>query len=295
LILIVVMLFAGYAAVRFGWLEASAADAFHSFVIYVCLPATIWKLLPGMRFERELWLVVLMPWLLLGVSAAATLALARARGYSRAVTGALLLCVPLGNTSFLGFPLVAALLGEPALRYAVLYDQLGSFLALSSYGLYIAARFGAGAAPSGRETLARILRFPPFVALLLAFTPLPGAALLAPLWARLSDALVPIAMFAVGMRLEWRPPRPMAAVALGLGLKLVAMPALAWLLLRALDAPETLLRAVVLEAGMPAMITAGAVAMLAGLAPELVAALVGYGVLFGIVTVPAWAWLLSTF
>jgi predicted permease len=96
------------------------------------------------------------------------------------------------------------------------------------------------------------------------------------------------------MRLEWKPPRPLGAAVIGLGLKLAAMPALAWSILRALGAPDPLLRAVVLEAGMPAMITAGAVAMLAGLAPELVAALVGYGVLFGIVTVPAWAWLLAS-
>ena len=288
------MLAAGHAAVRFGLLEATAAEAFHRFVIYLCLPATIWKLLPGMRFERELWLAVLVPWLLLGACALAIVGVARARGYTRGVTGALLLCVPLGNTSFLGFPLVAALLGEPALRYAVLYDQLGSFLALSTYGLYVAARYGDGATPSWSSTLSRVVRFPPFIALVIAFTPLPTLPWLVPLWARLSDVLVPLAMFAVGMRLELRPPRPFGAVLLGLGLKLVAMPALAWLLLRALSAPEPLLRAVVLEAGMPAMITAGAVAMLTGLAPELAAALVGYGVLFGIVTVPACAWLLST-
>jgi len=287
------MLVAGYASVRWGVLEASAAEAFHRFVIYVCLPATIWKLLPGMRFERELLLVVLVPWLLLGAAALAVLGLARVRGYSRAVRGALLLCVPLGNTSFLGFPLVSALLGEPALRYAVLYDQLGTFVALSTYGLFIAARYGAGPAPSGWQTLLGILRFPPFIALLLAFTPLPRVPWLVPLWARLSDVLVPLAMFAVGMRLECKPPRPLGALALGLGLKLAVMPALAFCVLRALSAPEPLLRAVVLEAGMPAMITAGAVAMVSGLAPELAAALVGYGVVFAIVTVPALAWLLT--
>ena len=287
------MLVLGYLSVRFGLLEPGAAEAFHRFVIYLCLPATIWKLLPGMHFEPALWMVVAMPWLLLALSALAILAVARMRGYSRPVCGALLLCVPLGNTSFLGFPLVAALLGEPALRYAVLYDQLGSFLALSTYGLYIAARYGAGPDLTWAQTALRILRFPPFVALLLAFTPLPRLPLLVPLWARLSDVLVPLAMFAVGMRLSWQPPRPFGAVLLGLGLKLALMPLVAYGLLRALSAPEPLLRVVVLEAGMPSMITAGAVAMLAGLAPELTAALVGYGVVIGIVSVPALAWLLE--
>jgi predicted permease len=289
------MLVAGYVSVRFGVLEASAADAFHRFVIYLCLPATIWKLLPGMRFEPELWLVVFVPWLLLVCTALAIVAISRRCAYSRGVCGALLLCVPLGNTSFLGFPLVAALLGEDALRYAVLYDQLGSFLALSTYGLWVAARFGDGEKLSWSQTALRILRFPPFIALVLAFTPLPRVPLLQPLWARLSDVLVPLAMFAVGMRLSWQAPRPLGAALLGLGLKLVLMPALAFGVLMLLSAPEALLRAVVLEAAMPAMITAGAVASLAGLAPELTAALVGYGVLFGVVTVPALAWLLGAF
>ena len=289
------MLFAGWASVRFSLLPADDADALHRFVIYLCLPATIWKLLPGMRFERELWMVVFVPWLLLACTALVIVGLSRLWGFSRGVCGALLLCVPLGNTSFLGFPLVAALLGEPALRYAVLYDQLGSFLALSTYGLWVAAHYGDRPTSTWSQTLLRILRFPPFVALVLAFTPLPRIEILQPLWLRLSDALVPLAMFAVGMRLSWRPPRPLGAAVFGLSLKLIVMPALAFAVLALLSAPRALTHAVVLEAGMPAMITAGAVASLAGLAPELTAALVGYGVLFGIVTVPTLAWLLGAF
>ena len=48
----------------------------------------------------------------------------------------------------------------------------------------------------------------------------------------------------------------------------------------------------VFEAAMPPMITAGALAMMAGLAPRLIAALVGFGLLLSFVTLPAWSWLL---
>src|SRR3546814_6428673 len=54
----------------------------------------------------------------------------------------LLLTVVLGNTSFLGYPLVRALLGESALPYAVVYDQFGAFMLLSTFGLYVLARYG---------------------------------------------------------------------------------------------------------------------------------------------------------
>jgi predicted permease len=287
------MLVAGFICARFGVFSRDASDAFHRFVIYVCLPALIWKLLPTIRFEPGLWVVICAPWILLAISAAITYGLCAAFAWRRDVCGALLLCVPLGNTSFLGFPMITALLGESALRYALLYDQLGSFLALSSYGLLVSARFSGGPLPSLRETLLRVVRFPPFIALLLAFTPVVRFAILQPLWSRLSDALVPLAMFAVGLRIELKLPRPWGAFLAGLALKLLLMPALAWLVARAFGATLVLTHVVVLEAAMPAMITAGAIAILTGLAPELSAALVGYGVLVGMLSVPLIAYLLG--
>jgi len=292
-LLIVAMLLAGVASARFEILKPEAADAFHTFVIYVCLPAMIWKLLPGLRFEPELWLLAAAPWALLALAGLMVFGLARQLGWSREVCGAALLCVPLGNTSFLGFPVISALLGESALRYAVLYDQLGSFLALSTYGLIVAARYGSGSMPTAFETLARVARFPPTVALVLAFTPLPQLPLFKPLWASLSAVLVPVAMFAVGLRLDFRLPRPRSALFAGLTLKLLLMPALGWLVAGLGHAPTSIARVIVLEAGMPPMVTAGAVAAVSGLAPELAGALVGYGVLLGLVTLPVWAFLLG--
>jgi len=42
----------------------------------------------------------------------------------------------------------------------------------------------------------------------------------------------------------------------------------------------------VFEAGMPPMVTAGALALIAGLAPELTAALVGLGLMVSFLTLP---------
>ena len=51
----------------------------------------------------------------------------------------------------------------------------------------------------------------------------------------------------------------------------------------------------VLEAAMPPMITAAALAISHRLAPSLASALVGYGILFSLATLPAWAWLLTSY
>jgi predicted permease len=88
------------------------------------------------------------------------------------------------------------------------------------------------------------------------------------------------------------PPPERLAFAAGLLLKLALLPALALGLATLTGASGPVRDVVVLESAMPAMITAGALAMAAGLAAELTAALVGWGILLAQLTVPAWALLL---
>jgi malate permease and related proteins len=48
-------------------------------------------------------------------------------------------------------------------------------------------------------------------------------------------------------------------------------------------------RTTVLESAMPSMVTAGALAISHDLAPRLAAAMVGYGLLLSLLTLPFWA------
>ena len=45
----------------------------------------------------------------------------------------------MGNTSFLGYPMVLAFFNDAVLVYAIFFDQLGGFLILSTYGSIIVA------------------------------------------------------------------------------------------------------------------------------------------------------------
>jgi predicted permease len=292
LAVILTSLAAGYIAARLRVLHETAADSFNRFVIYVCLPAVVLRLVPKLAFQANLAVLVITPWVLLGIAVGLVTVVARACGWRREVLGALLLCVPLGNTSFLGFPMVGALLGQDAVRFAVLYDQLGSFLILATYGLVVVARFSGKEKPSTRTILRRALTFPPFVALVVALLPLQGSDLADSVLKSIGDTLVPIAMFAVGLKLELRWPKDGAALAFGLGTRMLLLPLAAAGISRGLGAPGNVIRVAVLESGMPPMITAGALAVAAGLAPELSAALVAYGVLLSLVTLPVIARLL---
>jgi predicted permease len=117
--------------------------------------------------------------------------------------------------------------------------------------------------------------------------------LVEPVLERVGDTLVPIAMFAVGMKLSLRPPKETGPLLFGLGAKMILSPLVAFAFLKLVGASHEVLRVGVFEAGMPSMITAGALSILAGLAPELAAALVGYGVLLALVTLPVLARLLE--
>jgi hypothetical protein len=291
--LILTSLALGWALSALRVLPPESADSFNRFVIYVCLPAVVIRLVPKLAWQPGLAILVITPWALVAVAVGLVAGLSHLLSWRREVTAALLLCVPLGNTSFLGFPMVGALLGQGAVRYAVLYDQLGSFLILSTYGLFVVARFSGGGPPTLGATLTRIMKFPPFVALCLGLLPLPHPEALEAVLERLGDTLIPIAMFAVGLKLSFRPPKDRLPLVFGLGAKMVLAPLAAVVLARGLGAPALAARVAVLESGMPPMITAGVLATLAGFAPELAAALVGYGVLLSLVTLPVIAWLLQ--
>ena len=291
-VLVLSLLALAYLARKLGRFPDSASDVLNRFVIDLCVPAVLLRLLPTLHFEWELLALVATPWLLALAAFALTRAAARALHLAPQTEAVLFLCTALGNTSFLGFPMCIALLGEGALKYAAVYDQLGSFLLLAIVAPVVVARASGAGRPSLWQTVKRVLTFPPFIALILALLPLPRPAYVEPVLEQVGAALTPVAIFAVGLRLRITPPKEGAAFVLGLLLKLGLLPLLAWGIASALAPSRAVLEVAVLESAMPAMVTAGALAMAAGIAPELAAALVGWGVVAALVTVPAWAALL---
>lgn len=295
-LLLLGMMALGKASAATGRFPAGAAEVLNRFVLDVCLPAAVLRYASRLELDASLAGVVAVPWLLCAASAALLLPLCSRLGLARAPTAVLLLCVPLGNTAFLGYPLVRALLGEAALSYAVVYDQFGSFLLLTTWGLWVIARYGGERPPSLAEIAWRVARFPPFVALAFALTLMPAAPppLVDTILARLSDALLPIVAFALGLDIRLRlPRRELGPLAAGLALKLAVVPLAAWGLVRLLGLEDLAASATVLESAMPSMMTAGALASSHRLAPDLAAALIGYGSVLALATLPLWRLLIA--
>lgn len=282
----------GMAIRRLPDFSDETGNILNVFVIYISLPALVFLKIPQLVFSQELLVPALMPWGLLLFSATLIVLFSKMFGWNRATTGCLLLIVPLGNTSFLGVPMVRAFFGESGIPYALLYDQLGSFLALATYGSLILALYGGGEDRLSITKIAKkVFTFPPFIALVLAL-PLASQSVSYPplatdLLQMLAATLVPLVMIAVGFQLRLRLSRDVTwQMTVGLAIKLLMAPAAALLFCRLFGLEGEAVQVSIFEAGMPPMVSAGALAILAGLSPTLAAAIVGIGLIASFATLP---------
>lgn len=225
-------------------------------------------------------------------------------GWKDSMTGALILTAGLGNTSFVGFPLLEALIGPHALPIGILADQPGSFLALSTIGIFVAALY-SGAKITPMFIARRIFTFVPFIALILSvlwyvFFGINHPQSLDPImpaFDKIAATLVPLAVFSVGFQLQFDLAvfkKRWYQLALGLSFKLLVLPAFfAFLYLKVLGGNDLVTTVTVIESAMATMITAAVVANEFNLDNELTNLMVGVGIPISLVTVPLWKYFLG--
>jgi len=292
LILLAACLALGVIVARWGRPPDGMVPALNWWVIDVALPAVTLAVVPRLTASASLWVLVVPAWLGLAGAYVVLGAIGRRLGWSAPRTGAVILVAGLGNTSFVGFPLLEALRGPATLPYAVVADQLGTFAALSTLGVLIAARFG-GHRATAREVVVKMATFPPLIALAVGVAVNLAGGWPAPVeeaLARVGATLSPIALFAVGLRLRLRVTHDqLAPVVLALGWKLAVVPLAAWGLALAAGAGGPILVVAVLEAAMAPMISAAILAEREGLDGPLANTILAIGILLAFGTVAAFS------
>ncbi len=298
-VLLVACLALGVGLRANGRLPGDAHTTLNAVIVNVALPALTFATIRHLRFEPVLALAAAMPWLVFAIGTAFFLAAGRLLRLERPTIGGLILTGALGNTSFVGLPMIETFFGREAMKLGLVIDQLGSYLVLSTLGLVVAATF-SGVTSSWRAIAGRLVRFPPLQALVAAIVlaPLPLPPWLDPMLLRVADTIAPLAMLSVGCQLRiGQLVSHRAALSLGLGFKLVLAPLLllpVYGLLVPLAMREAA-RVTLFEAAMAPMIGAGVVAMQHRLDAPLVSLMLGIGIPLSLLTVPTWWWLLSTF
>ena len=289
LVIVVLFVLLGMLFRRLEAFPRDSAQTLNMFVLYVSLPALILVKVPKIVFSRELMAPLLVSWAMLLFSAALVFLAASLCRWERSIVGVLLLAVPLGNTGFLGIPVIQAFFGEAGISYLLIYDQLGSVMILSTYGSLVLAIYGRDSSLDLPAITRRILLFPPTIAFAigLAARAWPCPTKLEQVLHNISLTLVPLVMTAIGLQLRLRlPSRVIFPLGFGLGVKLLAAPLAVLAACHLAGFSGLGVNVSIIEAGMPPMVMAGALAVVAGMDADLAVAIVGVGMVVSFATLP---------
>lgn len=267
-------------------------------LISVILPALALRYLPRVELSLHLLLPVSVAYISFFLSWLLFSQVGKWRGWSRSVTGSLIITSGLANTSFVGIPVLQALYGSDAVKIALLIDQAGSFILVSTLAIIVASIYAAGKKRK-RDIAGKILRFPPFIffnlALALNLVGWSATGWIDELFGWIALALTPVALTAVGLQIKIN----LEAISnrflwYGLGYKLVLIPLIIWIVFGPILGVEGLLLKVsVMEMAMAPMITGSIIAISHDLEPKLASLLVGIGIPLSFLTLGGWYYFLE--
>ena len=254
MIILFLLLVVGYAANKLGWMDAAFNKAFSGFIINVTTPALI--LHSVMEGEK-----VLTIWEILMLLAASLISYALVILLSMAIPKIMRmgrrdgdtyrLMIIFSNTAFMGFPVVAALMGNQALFYAAIYNMPFNFL-MYTYGVHLVS------GGEGKGFDPKMLLSPPILAatlaLILYLSPVKVPGLIVTALDYLAGITIPGAMLILGSTLALIPLRSVfidwRIYVLSL-LKLVLIPILIWAIVRMLPIPDMVGRMTVVMWSLP--------------------------------------------
>ncbi len=287
----------GYILRKVGFWGPREGAVFSRTVLYVTLPCFIFLALAGAKLT---WEAIIIPLLfLLGslLCGIISFLIARFLGLPKPSAGTFILASSVGNTGFLGYPVILGVFGEKGLPWAAIIDQFGMALPLNTLGIAVASSYGNA---KGKESKTMtLLKSPPFiaslVALLLINRQIPH--FLGPLWhsmALLRDATVPLIMLFLGISL--RPTslnRRWAPIVIATTLKLFLQPILIYALALRAGLSSLPFQILVMQACMPTALLTVVFSQNYKLDLELATGIVFLTTLASIFTIPFMSQVLS--
>lgn len=294
ILMFVAIVLVGVALRALKVLNSSDARPINAIIIYVALPAFIFRAVHGATLRSDLWAVVAVAWVVFAVVLAIAWLAARLLRLPKVVAGGFIIAAALGNTGYIGYPITQSLLGQQRLPEAIFYDVFGTVGALVLVGLLVAQHFGVNE-ESRVNPLRELLTFPAVIALLVALL-LRSVAIPAPVSSGLdllANMVAPLVLLSVGLSLRVTSiGKALVPLALIAGLKLLLAPAVALAVGTPLLGGAAALRVAVLEAGMPSMMLTLVVGERFGLDTDFIAAAILVTTVLCAVTLPltqAWA------
>ncbi len=249
----------GYIARILGLFKPQDVSLLNKLVLYIFMPATVFYGVYNLDVDVSLLKLPLVG--IVEVLLLLPILIFITRRLEPKLRGAYILTALFGNTAFIGYPVSLLTYGNEGLARAIIYDQIGFTISLTTIGVWIAKYFGCNKSSfSLKESLMGIITYPPFPLLLLAFIlrglkiQLPDFSLRA--LSYLSNATVPVIMIGIGglLQLEFN----IRYIKLALGtifLKMILFPIIGVILGIFFRLDSLSLRVLIIESGVPVMMS----------------------------------------
>lgn len=258
------------------------------FIIYFSLPSIVFsKIYPLILDQRIVGLILMfMCFILFNLTLAYLVG--KLMRLNRTYFATFMIMATFGNTSFIGFSYIDAFYGQDYIVYGLIYDIFGSFLLLVSVGMFIIT-WGNGKKNSVKSISKSIFLFPPqimfFVTLFAKNFEIPNFLLLTT--QTLGSTLVPLAMIAIGMKLELKNIfARLHIVSVAMILKMIVVPIIILIGFKYFyGIDQTWVKVTIIEVAMPPMTMATVLAIKGGLDEKIAINSLVLGVLLSLFTI----------
>jgi len=299
-LLVFICIIIGFLLQNVKQIPRNTHQSLNYYVLYVALPSLALYAIPKISFTWNLALPISIAWIGFGLSFLFFYALGSYFNWSKKLIGCLILTSGLSNTSFVGFPIIEALYGAEGMNIAILIDQAGSFVVVTTLAVFVATKFTNKTIKTG-EMLVKILKFPPFIAftfaLILALLELDFPKIVQIAFHKIGSTVSVVALVAVGFQLKFeKRSKHWSFLILGLAFKLLLLPGFFYFLYKIiLNKNGIIIDVSILEMAMAPMITGAIIASNFGLKPKLSNMMVGFGIPISFLTVAIWYYILTNF
>lgn len=298
ILLLFLCLFIGIGIQRINNFPKNTAVVLNQYILFVALPAMALYYLPKIALSWDLLLPASVAWIAFGLSFLLFNSLGKIYNWSKKLTGCLIITSGLGNTSFVGIPVIQALYGDEGLNTLIIIDLPGTFVALSTVGVLVATLY-SNQKGTNDFILRKVLTFPPllafFVGLILMILKIDFPTAISDTFKQLSATISPIALISVGYQLKFKSySKHFKFLFLGLSFQLIILPlVILTLFYFVLGRTDLATKVCIIEAAMAPMITGSILASTYGLKPELSNMMVGYGIPVSFITIAGWYFLVE--
>jgi malate permease and related proteins len=225
----------------------------------------------------------------------------RASSWSNSTQGSFLLAMMVGNTGYMGYPVILSVVGKEYFAYAVFYDLLGS--TLGAYGLGVALAAYYGTSMSGQtqrrwwvNIIDRLIRNPALWSLVLGLS-ISGLKLpeeIEQVIRMVSVPIVPLSLVMIGLQLSQLPSiRKWGQALTCLTIKMLLVPLVVGTGLMFFGVTGAPRLAMVLQMSMPPAFATLVIAQAYNLDKDLAVTSLAFGSVGLLFTLPVWIWLFS--